>query len=88
MKFERFEVDNGLYQETMIQFMALAYNIDGRTPYDVKKDLSPPKLKSIYLSLHVILSGLINAGFYSSDEIADDLEELAKNTRVVEGPKR
>jgi hypothetical protein len=84
MKINRVSVDIGLYQDLVAQFLAFCTHLEGRKEVSIK----PPTLESVYLSLHMILSGLKNAKFYTSSEIANELELLAGTFRDVEGPKR
>jgi len=83
MKINRVSVDLELYQDLVARFLAFAAHVEGK-----EVSMKPPKLDSIYLSLHMILSGLKNAKFYTSSEIANELELLAGTFRDVEGPKR
>ncbi len=83
MKVERVSVDLEIYQDVVARFLAFAAHVEGKKP-----SRTPPKSDSIYLALHMILSGLKNARFYTSSEIADLLEDLGKTFRDVEGPKR
>lgn len=84
MKINRVSVDLELYQDLVAQFLAFSAHLEGRKEVSVKS----PMLDSIFLSLHMILSGLKNAKFYTSSEIAEELELLAYTFRDVEGPKR
>lgn len=83
MKVEHRTVDFSLYHDLIARFLAFAAHVE-----DKEVNIKPPKLESIYIVLHMILSGLKNAGIYKPEEIAEKLDELARHFRLVEGPKR
>jgi sulfate adenylyltransferase subunit 1 (EFTu-like GTPase family) len=83
MKINRVSVDYNAYQDIMARFMAFAAHLEGK---EVNRKI--PKLESITLTLHMILSGMKNSGFYTAESLADELDTIGATLRSVEGPKR
>jgi hypothetical protein len=83
MNFKNVTIDQGAFQHVCASLLSFAAHVEGK-----KVSVSFPKVDSVGLALHMILTGFRNTGKYQAKDLARELRVIANNLDSPQGPVR